>query len=691
MLVAFAATALNCNAQFWNDTGNPSVILGTNFLGSINPAPLDFRTANRFRARINEAVTYPSLNSFTNIPADGFTLITPDNGFLSQVKGPFSRLHLAEGGTTGNAEQWGYRPWQRNGITFTGNTDQGYMGQKYRDGDDGSTDMVIQWSDNPGQWKGDRMRFLFTSSYNSTATTGMNSREGLEGMRLYPDERDFINVGIGDFFAGGDDPTERLDVRTGRVRIRQLPTDAEANTLDQYMVVDNTGVVKWRHLPPIGGAGCEWELLSGKRVATAWRAAGSNGSCPDAKWRLGIGNSYPMYKVDIFHTEADTSVNGGLFMDLRTNSGGWRTGIGSTVQPMQGGTDLLFAISMSANLYNVGSSSSGVLADSYGMFGRSSTKKNLYLRYSQGVHGEARATTGSVHDFYGGFFMGLNQGGNVTNAYGVYGEANGGTTNYGVYGAALNGTTNWAGYFNGDLNTTGTGYFVNGTFVASDAQFKTNVQPLEDPMSVIMQLHPHRYDYLVEAYPQMHFPGGTQAGLLAQEVAAVLPALVRDTRVEAVMDTAGMELSPAVQYKAVNYAGLVPYLIGAFQQQQATITQMQAQLAACCAANPGMAPGGNGALKAAPATGEVKEQRLLIIPNPVADLTTLEYYVPQAGKVSLSITTSDGKPMGTLREEQAEAGAYTYQWNTTKLAAGTYFCTYLLDGAVVVKRAVKVK
>ncbi|MBS1945336.1 MAG: T9SS type A sorting domain-containing protein, partial [Bacteroidetes bacterium] len=112
---------------------------------------------------------------------------------------------------------------------------------------------------------------------------------------------------------------------------------------------------------------------------------------------------------------------------------------------------------------------------------------------------------------------------------------------------------------------------------------------------------------------------------------------------------------------------------------------------ACCAANPGMAPGGNGALKAAPATGEVKEQRLLIIPNPVADLTTLEYYVPQAGKVSLSISNSDGKPMGMLREEQAEPGAYTYQWNTTELASGTYFCTYMLDGAVVVKRAVKVK
>ncbi|MCC6839687.1 MAG: hypothetical protein IT230_05970, partial [Flavobacteriales bacterium] len=66
------------------------------------------------------------------------------------------------------------------------------------------------------------------------------------------------------------------------------------------------------------------------------------------------------------------------------------------------------------------------------------------------------------------------------------------------------------------------------------------------------------------------------------------------------------------------------------------------------------------------------------------------YYVPQAGKVVLQVATLDGKPLGTLREEMAEPGAYRYTWNTSKLAVGTYLCTYLLDGAVVVQRAVKV-
>ncbi len=38
----------------------------------------------------------------------------------------------------------------RNGVTFTGNLDHGYIGQNY--GDEDYTDMVIQWSDNPGNY-----------------------------------------------------------------------------------------------------------------------------------------------------------------------------------------------------------------------------------------------------------------------------------------------------------------------------------------------------------------------------------------------------------------------------------------------------------------------------------------------------------------------------------------------------------
>ncbi|MFZ1333237.1 MAG: hypothetical protein WAR83_13665 [Flavobacteriales bacterium] len=94
------------------------------------------------------------------------------------VSRPHSLLHLAEG-VEGNASPWGYRDWQRNGITFTGNDDHGYIGHRY--GEPDVTDMVLQWSDNPGFSRADRMRFIFTSEFTG-APDGMNSLEGSEGM-----------------------------------------------------------------------------------------------------------------------------------------------------------------------------------------------------------------------------------------------------------------------------------------------------------------------------------------------------------------------------------------------------------------------------------------------------------------------------------------------------------------------------
>jgi hypothetical protein len=86
----------------------------------------------------------------------------------------------------------------------------------------------------------------------------------------------------------------------------------------------------------------------------------------------------------------------------------------------------------------------------------------------------------------------------------------------------------------------------------------------------------------------------------------------------------------------------------------------------------------------------VQEERLLVQPNPFTDHTTLRYYVPKSGKVSLQVSGSDGRALRTLVEEQADAGDYSYEWNTSQLAPGTYFCALLVDGDVVVKRAVKV-
>jgi len=144
---------------------------------------------------------------------------------------------------TNNASQQGYRSNMGNGVTLTGNNDQMYVGQLFRDLD--LTDTAIVWSDNPGAWLADRLTFSFTSSYNAGATTSGNSSfRGLQTLLIQPaGSGQEAFVGLGDFDAASATPSERLDILNGRLRIRELPLAANENAnLLKYLVTDDNGV-----------------------------------------------------------------------------------------------------------------------------------------------------------------------------------------------------------------------------------------------------------------------------------------------------------------------------------------------------------------------------------------------------------------------------------------------------------------
>ena len=168
------------------------------------------------------------------VQADGSVLICPDvSTFVAP--GPYTRLHLTDGIPWLHNSQGGYRSWMKNGVTMTGNGDQMYVGQLYRAED--YTDATITWSDNPGSWKADRLTFNFTGGYTQGAE-GCSSLYGIQTLVVQPAENcTEAFVGIGDFDAVSATPDERLDVLDGRVRIRELPTELEADTLDRSVVV----------------------------------------------------------------------------------------------------------------------------------------------------------------------------------------------------------------------------------------------------------------------------------------------------------------------------------------------------------------------------------------------------------------------------------------------------------------------
>jgi|APGre2960657404_1045060.scaffolds.fasta_scaffold39821_2 hypothetical protein len=114
----------------------------------------------------------------------------------------------------------------------------------------------------------------------------------------------------------------------------------------------------------------------------------------------------------------------------------------------------------------------------------------------------------------------------------------------------------------------GTVYAQNTTIQSlSDARVKENVRNSSDGLQTIIGLRPVRFDF------KKGFGNDrkNQLGFIAQEVQTVFPDAV---------DISGESDESGDPYKSVGPAALIPVLVKAIQEQQALITQLQADVAA---------------------------------------------------------------------------------------------------------------
>lgn len=527
--------------------------------------PIDMYTDNIRRFRLHNSSSYFALGSFPFIPAPGYALLSPnvDQFFTNGAPGPYSLLHLA--GANNNAQQQSYRPWMQTGITMTGNDDHNYFGQKASSLD--FTDVVLHWSDNPGKFLKDRMRFIFTSSF-SGAASGSGSLEGLEGMRLFPVDDNSIHIGMGDFYAANladpsiTEPTERLDIVDGRVRIRELPeASGEATGTYKVMVVDDAatpngerGVVKWvdpLDLPPTGGTGggdCDWVInTSANRLTTAFQPVNSNGNCPEIDWNVGVGINNPTAKLHVIKSIASSGGNHAGWFDMQGAAGN-NTGI----RAMASGTPGFENYGVQARSYNASSKNFGL--HGWGILDGNGTTSENHGVYGSGQVGvNATCTTN-----YGVRAYGLANG-TTTSNYGIHAVANGpgAGTHYGIWAQAP-GSPHWAGFFAGDVTVTGLGFIPGGVWQPSDETLKSNIEPLENAREVLSQLEAKTYEFMVDAHPNAGLPSGFQGGLMSQQLQVVLPHLVKDVTIPEMLDDEGNVLYPSETLKAMNYGGLIP-------------------------------------------------------------------------------------------------------------------------------------
>jgi hypothetical protein len=281
-------------------------------------------------------------------------------------------------------------------------------------------------------------------------------------------------------------------------------------------------------------------------------------------------------------------------------------------------------------------------------------------------------------------------GDNATvNNVGVYAITAGGAANvnYGIYASAPVGfcpgggpCVAAAGYFNGNVYTTA-GY------VLSDASIKQNVQPLQNALDIINELNPKTYTFNTNQNPKLNLPAGIQDGLIAQELEMVLPELVNSLKVPPSVDSTGNvdTTGTSESYKAINYVGIIPYLIQGMKEQQEIIQEMQAQLDNCCNSgnrqmNPDGEQHGNSIdIELSNAKAIVLNQN---VPNPFAEQTSISYFITDDVKKA-QIFFYDNR--GTILKivDINEKGAGQINVFAADLSSGHYTYTLIADGKVI--------
>lgn len=268
------------------------------------------------------------------------------------------------------------------------------------------------------------------------------------------------------------------------------------------------------------------------------------------------------------------------------------------------------------------------------------------------------------------------------------------TWNYGNYKLFI---ANWGDVGIGHKPTAGYTFDVLGTiratgnvygqsFVPSDSRRKTNVEPLEGSLDLLIQLNSVSYRYLPRDFSQSMEPGedavitddkqrtmeGDQAresvvedphsykGFIAQEVAEVFPELVRT-------DPEG--------FLALDYNSFIALLVDGMQEQQTQIEDLTARLEAL-ETQVSQAPALAMESSNNPELGALSQNN----PNPFTESTEIGYkLIPNARSAQLMIFDFQGQPVKTFDLELRTEGSFTLEGS--ELRPGLYFYVLIVDGA----------
>jgi hypothetical protein len=239
--------------------------------------------------------------------------------------------------------------------------------------------------------------------------------------------------------------------------------------------------------------------------------------------------------------------------------------------------------------------------------------------------------------------------------------------------------------------------WASGTYYGSDKNIKKNVREVGNALSIINQLKPRYYEFRDDGkYAALNLPKGNHYGLLAQDVEEVLPNLVKESPHELrtvkpippmnstadgktarlALRSAQKEPTENINIKAVNYIELIPIVIKAMQEQQATIEKQNAkieeltQLVNKLSLNPNAVPSEK-------LTGAFLGQ---CTPNPNSTRTRISYNLPvQFTGAELIISNNTGQQVKQISLNNTGL----VEVDTSALSTGTYFYSLYVEGQLI--------
>ena len=552
----------------------------------------------------------------------------------------------------------GWRQWMDIGTYYASQTGFDNMYVGLRRLAADRHEAIINFGNNPSSNPGNGDNIRFV--FTAAPGNGLASgADGFEIARMWTDGQDNGRMGIGDFFTAGTNP---------------------ANTLE---IMASAGSPYWGQ--PGGTSGLRFTSLT-------------TASTPITNPGTGV------LSVD---DNGDV-----IYVDAPLPGGG---GVGNYCSDPQNPLTGHYEIPLSNN--------------NYYFTGQGNITRNVVVGVPCGIQPFAKLHVyQTAQNFLFTPTLGISVSGmfqNVANAlisYGVMGITTGNSgINVGVYGEASGATQNFAGYFEGDVFVNGGANSGTGYLVASDQQFKTNVNDLNNALSIIEQLEPKSYFLDTLNSYGINFSQKKQYGLIAQSVEQILPELVGEITKPAHYDTLGNIITQEITYKNLNYTALIPVLTKGIQEQQNIIENQNVAIDSLhsvvddlsnrltqlenCLGNllPILCQINNSAIYE---NNQETQQKLVHtlnvelfdseniilnqnVPNPFAESTVITYSIPESvQKAQLHFYNMSGQLIKIV--DITTRGAGRMNVFGSDLSTGTYTYTLVADGKIVdTKRMVK--